>query len=128
MRICRTGLWSLLAKTTELGPVPVSTDQLVIRPRYTGVPNCAWGASTGKVGRCRARKKPTERLSQEARPYEGRTRIENGAADLYRQVDAQGSVFAERQTLPTWAVAPPPGKGLSADADPELFAILNLQD
>ncbi|MGB7847291.1 MAG: helix-turn-helix domain-containing protein [Candidatus Acidiferrum sp.] len=39
------------------------------------------------MGRCRARKKASGKLSQEARPYEGRTRIENGAADLYRQVD-----------------------------------------
>src|SRR6267143_70586 len=117
MRICRTGLWTLLAKTTELGPVPVPTAQLVIRPRYTGVPNCAWRASPGKVVCFLKEKAPTENLSQEARPYEGRTRIEIGAADLYRQVDAQGSVFAERPTLSTWAVAPPPRKGLPADAD-----------
>jgi DNA-binding HxlR family transcriptional regulator len=29
----------------------------LIRPRYTCVPNCAWHARTGKVGRCRAREK-----------------------------------------------------------------------
>jgi hypothetical protein len=60
----------------------------------------------------------TEKISPEARRYEDRTRIETDAADLHRQVDAQDSVFTERQTLSTRAVAPPPRQRLPEDADP----------
>ena len=55
-------------------------------------------------------------FSQEARSHEDDERIENGSPDFHRQVDAQGFVFAEREALPTRAVAPATRKRLAADA------------
>src|ERR1700684_4403214 len=42
--------------------------------------------------------------------------IENYEADLHRQVDAKGFVFASRKVLSTWGVAPSSSRGLTADA------------
>jgi hypothetical protein len=37
-------------------------------------------------------------------------------ADLHRQVDAKGFVFASREAASTWGVAPSSPRGLTADA------------
>ena len=58
----------------------------------------------------------TEKLSQEARHHEEDASIENGPPDLHRQVDTQGSVFAESEGLSTRAVTPPSRKRLPANA------------
>src|ERR1035438_3149812 len=42
--------------------------------------------------------------------------IESDEADLHRQVDAKGFVFASRKALSIWGVAPPSSRGLTAGA------------
>jgi hypothetical protein len=59
---------------------------------------------------------PTEKFPREAERHEVRPRVENGDADLHRQVDTESVVFAERETLSTRAAAPPPRKSLTAHA------------
>ena len=56
-------------------------------------------------------------LLREAGRCEEEIKIENGPADFHRQVDAEGSLLARRQTLSARSVAPPPRKRLPADAD-----------
>ena len=60
---------------------------------------------------------PTEKFPREAERYEVTARIENGDADLHRQVDTESFVFAEREALSTRAAAPPPRKRLTAHAN-----------
>jgi len=48
--------------------------------------------------------------------YEHGARVENALPDLYRQMDPQGFVFAERQAASTRRVAPQHRKRLPADA------------
>jgi hypothetical protein len=55
-------------------------------------------------------------LFQEARHYEENGRSEDGLADLYRQVDTQDFVFAEKAPSSTRGVAPPRRKRLAAHA------------
>ena len=87
-------------------------------------------SSTGKVGRCRARKKAvrskfesclTEKLSREADHHGDDARIEDGPA-FFRRMDTQDFVLAEGHTLPTRATAPP-RKRLPADADRTLRSL-----
>jgi hypothetical protein len=58
----------------------------------------------------------TEKFSPEAGHYEDGARIEDAPLDLYRQVDTEDFVFAEREASSPRGVAPPPWKHLSADA------------
>jgi hypothetical protein len=44
---------------------------------------------------------------REAGGYEEDTRIENGLAALYRQVDTQSFVFVGRSAVSTWRITPP---------------------
>jgi hypothetical protein len=57
-----------------------------------------------------------QKLSQEARNYEEDPRIEDGLADLHRQVDTQDFVLAKGEALSARAVAPPPRNCLTAYA------------
>jgi hypothetical protein len=63
--------------------------------RHTYVPNCTFSHQAGN--------------------YEHNKGIECDEADLRWQVDAKGFVFASRKALPTWGVAPPSSRGLTAD-------------
>lgn len=76
--------------------------------RHTYVPNC--------------------NFSHQAGNYEHNKGVESDEADLHRQVDAKGFVFASRKALSTWGVAPPSSRGLTADAyqnstQPRIFRI-----
>jgi hypothetical protein len=55
-------------------------------------------------------------LFQEARHHEENGRSEDGLADLYRHVDTQDFVFAEKAPSSTRGVAPPRRKRLAAHA------------
>lgn len=70
--------------------------ELIGSDRHTHVPNCIFSHQAGN--------------------YEHNKGIESHEADLHRQVDAKGFVFASRKALSTWGVAPPPQRGLTADA------------
>src|SRR5438477_3442836 len=50
---------------------------------------------------------PNCTFSHQAGNYEHNKGIECDEADLHRQVDAKGFVFASRKALSTWGVAPP---------------------
>jgi hypothetical protein len=113
-----TAEWSLV----RTFPRPQSNSR---RLRYTHVPNCAWRGRTGKLGRCRAAEETVRgefeglfhcEFRRKARHYEHDARIENAIPDLYRQMDTQDFVFAERAASPTRGVAPAHRKCLAADA------------
>jgi len=55
-------------------------------------------------------------FSHEAGSYKGGARIENGSRDLYRPMDSQALVYAQREASPPRRVAPPPRKRLAAHA------------
>lgn len=57
------------------------------------------------------------RLPQEAAPNEVNSGLETGSPGLHRQVDAQDFVFAEREAVSPWSVAPPSRLRLPAHAD-----------
>ena len=77
-----------------------------------------WDGAERESKACEANLKGclTQNFSQEARHYEEDARIENGSPDLPRQVDTEGSVFAEREALSARAVASPYRKLLPAYA------------
>jgi hypothetical protein len=88
-------------------PQPQSNDR---RLRYTHVPNCACRGRTGKPGdvpgglrKCerRIRKVISLRSFRRRRHYENAARIEHALPDLYRQIDTQDFVFAEREASST---------------------------
>jgi hypothetical protein len=58
-----------------------------------------------------------ETFSRKEERHEYDTRIKNGLVHLHRQMDTQGFVFAKRQALSPWAVAPPARKRVAAHAD-----------
>src|SRR5262249_35673340 len=74
------------------------------------------GAERERKVRDKFQRSSHQKFSQEALRHEDDARIENGLADFHRQVDTQSFVFAEREALPTRAVAPLPWKRLSTDA------------
>jgi len=72
------------------------------------------GAEREKRRERQIRKVVSPEVSQEAWLYEHDATIESRRPDLHRQVDTPDFVFAERETLSTWTVAPPPRKRLAA--------------
>src|SRR6266851_1914803 len=91
-----------------------------------------WQAGTvpsgGRKRERRIRRVISLRVSQKARHYEHDARIENAIPDLYRQMDTQDFVFAERATSATRGVAPAHRNCLAAECLPEPFAVSNPQD
>jgi hypothetical protein len=72
--------------------------------------------SGGRKRERRIRKVLSLRSFLRRRHHEDAARIENALPDLYRQMDPQDFVFAERAASSTRGVAPPPRKRLAADA------------
>ncbi len=79
----------------------------------------SWDGADGETKARQANKNGyfAETFSQKEERHEYDARIKNGLIHLHRQVDVEDFVFAKRQALSPWAVAPPARERVAAHVD-----------
>jgi 23S rRNA U2552 (ribose-2'-O)-methylase RlmE/FtsJ len=97
--------------------VRVGTRLFLIAPGAQELASCESAAGETKAREANKSGHFAETFSQKEERHEYDARTKNGLVHLHRQMDTQDFVFAKRQALSPWAVAPPAWERVAAHAD-----------